>query len=109
MFAILKRKRVGVFNHADEKKKIVVGTHAAKRWLDRVGSDIPLAEAKEIIAEGIENNGKLVMTNVHKVDGFTRYMEWNGLVFPLINSKNFKTGEIVWLAKTTLLKGMVGS
>lgn len=108
MCVILKRKRVVDFNDADEKRRIVVGNHAAERWIDRVGVSIPIPEAKEIIAEGIENNGKLVMTHVHKTDGLTRYMEWNGLVFPLINSFNYRTGETVWLAKTTLLKGMAG-
>lgn len=109
MYAILKRKRVVVFNYADDKRRIVVGNHAAERWIDRVGVKMPIPEAKVIIAEGIENNGKLVMTHVHKVDGLTRYMEWNGLVFPMIDSLNHGTGETVWLAKTTLLKGMVGA
>ena len=88
-----------VFSEAEEKEiPVVVSYHAAVRWIERVGADIPIEDAKAAIANGLQTNGKLLLNK-----GDTRYIEWLGLVYPLI--KRTYSGELSWIVKTALLKG----
>lgn len=90
------------------RPRIVCGNHAAERWIERVGFSGTLAEAKSAIESGIRENGHLVLTNNHPVDGFTYYYQWMCLIFPLIPKWNTFYEEDIWLVKTTLLWGMPG-
>lgn len=92
-----------VFSQDDAK--IIVSKHAAVRWMERVHSSLTIEEAQKVVAEGLTENGRLLAEHKHSVDGRTLLYEWNGLVFPLIPKENY-AGEKLWLAKTTLLKGM---
>lgn len=83
----------------NEDTPIVVSDHAAKRWAQRVGANISVDEAKRVIAEGIRQNGRLVMQSYGK----TVYYEWLGLIFPMCPNRRNPAERVV---KTTLLWGM---
>lgn len=90
----------------NEVQRIVVCTHhAADRWMERVGFSGSREEAQDIIASGIMENGRLVLTINQVKDGLTHYYCWMGLIFPLVQREN---DSHKWIAKTTLLWGMTG-
>lgn len=95
-----------VFNQATQLP-FSITTHAAQRWLERVGYDLDVKTAKEMIAAGLEENGVLVMEGRERGGEKLpiKYYEWMSLVFPCVKKKNY-FGEHVMLAKSTLLKGM---
>lgn len=90
---------------SDDAVEIRVSKHAAERFITRVGGDMTIEEAKEAIIHGLNENGKLLLTRDHYKDGTIRYMEWMGLIFPLIPKVSNDDGQAVWLVKTTLLRG----
>lgn len=90
---------MGDFNEAGIE--LVVSDHAAKRWVDRAGGTIQ--QAKKAIANGIRNEGKLVMQQAKH-----SFYVWCGLVFPCIPDYHWQTGNRILVVKSTLLWGMAG-